>query len=659
MKKGKLTTGLITGFIAALALCACDVTEDKNHIVTYKDYGNGAVSIDIDSFYESYRKTTDGISKIYDAVLESVIRYQFQSGKMDGKTDKTLAELKEDATNKVKGKKEDASDNAETNHTSYDTEWQSILDSYGCEDENELYQHFLYEVEKEQVEDWYLKESYKRSNNKTLISEFIGVDKDGASTDKGVAPAYPYHIRHILASISDSGTNFYNNVITQDEAKTLWKIVGGLVDTDYTFGDVALRYSGDSGSAAEYGDVGIMTTSTSFVNEFKLGIYAYDALINHNGNQNQVINKGLGLNDTVLGRDHTVKEYLLAHAETNDYYKGDTKVKDAEPMYYDNGTHQKLAGLSLVPFKAFFAIDKFSEVTKDEAGFTVNNGNEHYYPRNIYWNNYVNLHEPFLVTNDSLKDESIFTADDNTYFNDVFNGSETRFVDSSTLGIDSIIGTKKVLCDNKGRIIIGARGQYGVHFMIMQKSIFDYCEGGTSHAAPSLDEYYTPYIPGDANYPKYNNGGVMEDKKNTYIDYYSSNDTSVFNTRASKVKEAIKGFDETYSYRIYKDFIGDGAVYKFNGVADLNLGTAIENYIKAKVNNNYESRKDSLATSWRSYLELINLEYASRIDMVDSLVVDGKAGNDFKLIPEGCAIGFKKANKTGAEWEEGGYCYAK
>jgi hypothetical protein len=49
--------------------------------------------------------------------------------------------------------------------------------------------------------------------------------------------------------------------------------------TKETFGEVAFDASEDTGSAALYGNLDVMTAKTSFVNEFKLGIYAYEALV--------------------------------------------------------------------------------------------------------------------------------------------------------------------------------------------------------------------------------------------------------------------------------------------------------------------------------------------------------------------------------------------
>lgn len=490
----------------------------------------------------------------------------------------------------------------------------------------------LYDLEKTQVEDWYLKENYKA--NKSLISEFIGVNEIGASTTKEVASVYPYHIRHILFSVSDSATNYSDNVITEAEATNLWNIANELVDTDYSFGQIADKHSGDTGTAKEYGDIGIVTTTSEYIEEFKLGVYAYDAIFNPDHSAtNTNIQSGLGVTSKRKGADNLVG------------------AKTIEETF-------EQIGLATVPFRAFAAIGDTADLEKDSADYEVNDGNEHYFPRNVYWNLYCNLHQPFVVTDEALakSDEDlvaagILKAETVATFANIFGGS--RFVPAEDLGLKEQIGDHKVLVDNKGRVVIGARGSYGIHFMIMHKSIYDFKQGGSATAESSLDEYYTPFMPGDVNYPKYN--GV--DKTDTFVSYYKNADTKTYSERSEKVKSAIRGFDSTYDYRLYLDFVGDSSVtFRFNGVEDKNLGTKIAKMIENKQKNNLSSRGYDLQNSWTTYIERIEAQNADRIEAIMDPEHAGKATNDFRLIPEGCAIGFKNTTK-GAEWNKGGYCY--
>lgn len=271
MKKKKISVGLVSGFIAALALTACGgVTSSDDAIVTYTGYEGEQVKVLTNTVYNKYRQNSDGISKFYSAILESIIRYEFDSS--SGTVyKKTNAQIKTEAENNVTGAKQKAEENAKTNNTSYSTEWDAILSSYGVEDEEGLLEHFIYELEKEELQDKYFSD-----NKLALTKEYLGVDDAGEGVASNVKGAFPYHIRHILINVADGATDYYHGVVTAEQAKKIGNVIDYLTDKKYTFAEVAKKLSGDEGSAAKGGDVGIMTPTTSFVDEFKLGIYAYD-----------------------------------------------------------------------------------------------------------------------------------------------------------------------------------------------------------------------------------------------------------------------------------------------------------------------------------------------------------------------------------------------
>ena len=67
MKKSKLSITLVTSFIAAMALTACnEVTAKEKAIVTFTPYGSKeAIELITDDVYNSYRKTSNGVTKFY------------------------------------------------------------------------------------------------------------------------------------------------------------------------------------------------------------------------------------------------------------------------------------------------------------------------------------------------------------------------------------------------------------------------------------------------------------------------------------------------------------------------------------------------------------------------------------------------------------------
>lgn len=604
MKKNKISLGLVSSLVGVLALSACSsVVPSKENIVSFVGYDGNEIGIVTDKAYEEFLKTPNGISKFYDAVMETLIRYQFQTegSALYGKTDKDYDEIVIDAKRRVKSAKDEAKKAAKDNDsTTYDEEWEAKLEAEGVEDEKELLEKYIYAEEKDQAEDWYFEE-----NRAQLTSEYIGVTKTGTdSSADDVAALFPYHIRHILVSIETGGTNFTRGTITEGESLNLATVIETLRDGILDFGEVAKRFSSDTGSAAKYGSVGIMTTETSFVNEFKLGIYAYDAALS--GKTNKVIEEGLGLN--------------------NNYKDYKTNTTTSVKTKFANGI-----GLQRVPYQVFEKIDEYKAITTSDAGFQVNNGNESYYPRNIYFNKYVNFHNPFVISNHLVSgnqnalgaiDASITAA----------TGKKCGF-----RAVNNVTGTRElILTDENGNPIIGVRSEHGIHLMIMEKSIFDFADSSIS-----LNDYYTTYTPNDKDYPNVGD-------EQTYVTYINTKDQSVLNERAEEVESAIKSFDKTYNYRLYEYFVEEGDLKFADNTAGIYAQEQIEKYIETSRLENLHNQAENLESSWRTYLELLDQQAYER-------------GRENNLIQEGCAIGFKNAHKSNGERQgdfvEGGACY--
>ncbi len=599
MKKGKLAIGLVTSFIGALAMGACSssVTSNDEAIVSIKGYNGETIDVITNDVYEQYRYTDDGITRFYNSIMEVLIRYQFQENTIPGI--KTYSEIVTDAENNVRSAKSDARDTAETNSTSYDEEWEAYLETQGVENEEELKELFIYNLEKEEIEDWYANE-----NEDALKAEYIGVSDTGEAVESDSSAGLPYHIRHVLVSTSGDATDFTRSTITADEAKKLATVVKEFVDGKISFGQVAYTSSDDDGSASNYGDVGIMDLTTEFVNEFKLGIYAYDGILSRQ-NRNATINNGLGLND-----------------EFNDSTVGDT---------IDS------IGLTYVPYAAFEAIGEYAEDEKDDAGLVVNDGYQASYPRNIYWNKYINLHNPFVISNNALN-ESDINGQGGSYIT-VTDASEGH---SGWRYVEGVCEdqNQRVLTDEQGRVIIGVRSEHGIHFMIMQKSIYEFTAGGENSQNVSLSEYYTTAVPSDADYPVYVSGETST-PKNTYVNYLHTDDQSILKDRATAVKNKIETFDSTYEYRLYEYFVEQNVI-TFNDTNGVNLGEEIQKMIDAKREYNKWSAQDTLNDSWVAYLEMIQRQNETRTEQ--------------RLIPETCAIGFKNAS-TDSRFDVGGECY--
>ena len=604
MKKSKLSITLVTSFIAAMALTACnEVTASKEALVTFTPYGSKeAISLITDDVYQSYRGTSNGVTKFYEKILEVLIRYQFKENNFD-KGELKYSEIETWAKNQVQEQKDKAKANAKSNGTKYDDEWESILDSNNVDDAEGLKQKFIYDKEKEVITNWYADNT---DNAEALKNEFLGIDANGAKVESNVKAAMPYHIRHILVKVDEASNaqeKFYKGTISESQAKLLADTVSTLASGKYTFSQVASMYSED-GSASSGGDVGIMTNaatsgSLGMVNEFQLGLYAYDNLYdatNAADTAADAIKEGLGITDD---------------------------VKAALP-----------ADVVEVPYEAFVKIGEAAKVTADKEGNKLANGSATVYPRNVLWNKYLNLHNVFVIKNAKVGTSKFGASDaadefDNLCGTDEYDNSLKNFKDG-------------YLCDENGNVIVGVRSQYGIHFMIIEKSMYDYAD---------LATYYSTKLPGDEGY-----------SSDSYVGYIVSQSKEDYKKRADDVKSKITSFDSTYDYRLYQ-YLNTQVTVKFSGAAE-GLGEEIDAYIEKAQENNAFKQEDGLNKVWRTYTELLGAQEADRDRMFNTVNAQGETQSNLtRLVSEAVADDFMKLyeglgdSATYAKFAEGGLYY--
>ena len=611
MKKSKLSLGLVTGFVASLALAGCgDVTKKDNALLTYTGYDGTTYDIVTEKMYQEYRKDSKVISTFYDKVLEVLIRDLFASGYSGTKSYATIEALaKED----VKAAKAKATENAKTNSTSYDKEWESILSGEGVEDEKELLQKYIYNQEKEVLED----------------DIYASLNKNDALKTQWIEKTLPYHIRHILAKVDSGATDYTRGTISASQAKTISDAGLALGLGNETFGGVAKLYSED-GSAATYGDVGLVsnkvssTGSFSMVTEFQLAIYIYDAI----------------------------------YKAQTDATKVDRLVTAEAKAAFDTITRVPYAVFKELASKANGG---YGDVT-DLDGIQVGEGEEAVYPRNILWNKYLNHHEPFVITNDTIADKDVdgnavtpaqIKADPTLKIDANAVGAadasivavdtaaarikKTGFRKANEVGLDAL-GETLILTDENLNPIFGVRSDYGIHFIIIEKSAFESTE--------TLKTYYQAYSPKQAEWN-------VPAGTSTYVNYAGFTDSQMLE-RANAVKDAIKGFDGTYSYKIFEylmDATAFGGTYKaadrFNlGEADseaAKLLSEINAYVtRQKAKNDYD-QVEGYALAWENFLDKFEQQEEERSKYE-------------RIIPYGCAVGFKAAGNEDL-YKIGGACY--
>jgi hypothetical protein len=473
--------------LVTLSACTNPVTENSDgFIITMKDKDGKVTGYSADALFGQYQNNEFGVSKFVESVTELVIRNQINQ--TDATSQALRAEILRKADISVDGVKETARTNARTNRSNYNDELETLLDSYNVEDLEELKDYFAYRTMKQEVEDRYF------DNN-----------KDSFLTGDDFGPGYlnerlPYHVKHILVKVSAAGADLYNGRISEAEARKIFAVANRLAiqKNDETFGEVAREMSED-GSKDQFGDLGIMSKATSFVNEFKLGVYAYDAVFNEDL---EVRSKASKLN-----------------------------VPEAAIDYFEE------LGLGTIPFHAFVSLNDFANVTKDQNGNPVNNNDSLYFPRNIIFNQYFNRHNISVITPENLD-------------GDDFNYRGFRNV--------AELGGQRVLTDENGKVILvvragtgsGESGYQGIHFIVVERSALVSEQNGVT-----LEQYYTTEIPGTPNYPKANGQDLV-----TFVNYIFNDKNAPYKQRADTVKNEIRNFDRFFNFRMLAQLIEEQEV---------------------------------------------------------------------------------------------------
>jgi hypothetical protein len=679
MKKSKLSIGLVTSFIGALALTSCNstpaVTSSKESIVDFVGYNSEdeKITIDIDKFYSEYGESEEGTTLFYNAVLEALIRYEYKGLSAEDQTLKSYESIEKEAKEKVTTQKRVAEVNANSSGKKYEEEWEAILESHNCETEEDLKEYFMYELEKEAINEWYYKKNQENVGvgDLSLMDQYLGIDSswktvkrplDASNNDTHeYESVFPYHILHVLVKLGADATDYSRATITSAEAEKLWNVVRKLMDSSYTFEEVAFKESEDSSNTA-YGDVGMMSTQTSFYNEFKLGIYAYDALLSgvntlgndSQGNSNEAIYSAFGIDN-----DDTVVTKVILDAdgkavETKEPVKTlavqemTTDVQNAVTGYGDTDGY---AQLPTIPYEVFKRIGELKDEEKigtfePEAGAVA-------YPRNILFNQFLNFRSPFVITNEDITitaDVDKVTTAAHDFTNDA---ADNFYLPENNFVADAVpaLAGKSVLTDGNGNVIIGVRSTAGIHFMVMRKSVFyetnkAVTRGTGTKADVTLQDYYTTASDVTAaDYPA-----------ETYVNMTKSDDSSYYTNRINTIKNKLKGqdssdvFDAAYDYRIYQMLYSrledEIKFFDENETTASQVEANIEEKIKLLREAKWLSNADTINNAWGDYLA--QLRHQNKIRSYKG------------MLSTGCVFRWGRGNDADKkEFEKDGVCYVK
>ncbi|MBQ9730695.1 MAG: peptidylprolyl isomerase [Bacilli bacterium] len=173
---------------------------------------------------------------------------------------------------------------------------QTLLEEAGFETKDELYDSYVLARQKEKL--W---EEFEDEVTQPLVTS----EANDSLLEEYVSNTAPMIVKHILVKTSDSNVRT-KSTITEEQADKLGTVLNRLKvsNSDTTgrnsFVNIASEDSDDS-SSKNGGNLGIMDTYTSFVSEFKLGLYVAEAKRYHDAGASKDL-EVLGINDEIENR---------------------------------------------------------------------------------------------------------------------------------------------------------------------------------------------------------------------------------------------------------------------------------------------------------------------------------------------------------------------
>ena len=689
MRKRNKTICLGLAALSAVSLSSCnDVSENKEGKVITYTYNDGESSISTEDIMKKYlnENRNDHAKAFYDALYEVVVRANFEKGGL-------LASYKSKVEDKTSNYIESEKDTAEKNGTS----WDDYLINLGYDEENLstadrehlLYVSNIYTQMKEVVNDQF----YETFKSYTIDSETDATKKAAQEKynlingSEGYLEKYvPYHVRHILIKNDASQDYGYSHGhISSDNAQKIYNVFTALANGD-TFSDVANRFTDDPGNESngkKNGGEYIMRSTESFVNEFKLGTYTYDVLLEIN---------------------RTNDPYEYDFSETSTIGKSNSNKLDKLYIPDDAEEEIKNFGVTFIPYGVISEINDVKDKTTYN-GEKVYEGDEDYLPRNILFNKYFQNRNIAFVTNedafttndligqanwdstssasvngnnfgfdkrtDGVSGKQVYTdiSDSGHYetsgrpFPGLSDAQKENFKEI-TVQIDGADVTKKVLCDNNGNPIMVVRNKEssgGIHLIVIERSAFDVtgefsfnkttaADAGIQAADyskyyTSLNEYYAPITPKDENGIDSNTGNPKwvstfphvdeNDKKilpkktyvqttligpNSVVDDTVSNYTTRANNIADQIKETVKDYNKY-------EWLNDSLNIKLNDVYGVNVQSMVEKYIAKDRASSLRDTRKTMEDSWTNYSQSIKKQTNERKYMLLPEILATDFGN--------------------------------
>lgn len=669
MKTGKRSLSLAMSILAIASLTACD--DDYNYPdakwkegiivnVDGKDYK-------YDEIYQLF-DNSKGSAQAYFNVAKNILAQL-----VTPKTDTMLSNV----DTKINDLKNTWKTNARTNNTSYKEEQEKTFDSENVEDLDELREKYISQQQVEKNS----QDFYEINANGVTDPSYTYYISEQMTKDY-VTNQAPYHVSHVLVKVdaSSDGEGYWNGKITADNAKKIGNAVRMLASSD-SFGSVAQLVSEDEGSAKMYGEL-VTTTegsqsvamekTTSYINEFKLGLYAYEAYLNPKTKAAEV--------NTAVRASLRVPGQAAASSSFN--YKNDTAVS----KLITDGTLVGKNGAFGIPLSKAITLGYVADIEKNIVdGSKVDYASETQYPRNILFNNYFNYHGVNFLYDDSDTYEAEFLKDaievgahsdktiltlndvkdklpskyaeyeyvkgqlskidagkfktvegisDNLYnynFDAITKKSVlTKIPTSKKILVEKDTDTNPVITDTNPVIIVrgGSSGYQGIHFIVVNNDPFVNSQ--------NTYQYYRTNIP-DASADPASAKSADYSTNPSLINYVKAdiNSNTTYNARRDAVVAAVKASDSNIDFRLYEENIKKFGADKFNELLGDYAGI-INKYIEITKESSELGKNSSLDESWETYIQTLALqEEITPRGLVPEVCVSAFEGGSYGTLLEG------------------------
>jgi len=551
MKKTVVSLTLLLSLLTTVG-CSNSATAKKTDkdgtkvdvMYTYGENEDEKTEVTADDVYGELVNSTTGSKALFDAVYKKVIEEEID----ETKNEEIVKEVDEEMVTWLQDAKDQASDNG----VSTDTMKESLLEEEGVDSVEELTEKKIYEKQKKYVEDDYFDSN--RNEGLDLVKDYVD-------------NYFPIHVKGILVKVADSNYTYFARSISEDETRKLARTTKALMEgKEFNILACDSNFSDHSTSQITTGgDLGIMDVTTSFNNEYKLGIYTYFAY---------------GSTDTEAQAQ--AKKLLFAE---------DTALEARYNALYGNGFN-------------VITLDQVNELEKTADRKTYADGS-------------------LVNTNTVDGDYKSLNLPRNVLFNRNFNGHKVSFLkapDNATCPTTKVKcvagGVETTVVANKlGYPILVLTDENGVQFISMEMDSFGAnAEASDNYFGATEGKKLTVNLNGKpADLTPYFAQAGNADKTSRK----ESVDTQVKNFINKGYGSSVSASQDFYYYRIYNEYINKdadnlaklyGEDYKTEGTKANTFYTQVTNYINAIEYYRGISINDSIIDTGEAFAKTLELQ---------------------------------------------------